>query len=305
MNILVISHAEAVEHECACIIRTIGHQAIVENEDEVYLSLLQDGEIDTIIIDSDLSQFAKKIKTIKQNNTTATLPFILLFCQKFDENITQEGLCAGADDILIKSSGTIWLQSKIQLLARMKEAQLKLDRLEHRLLNMTFYDSVTGLLNMRGFDSSYEVEWRRMIRERKSLATIMIEIDHLKLFSETHGRGEAEELLRTVAKMLNHSVLRPGDQLAHYGSGEFVALLPGTDLYGAQEVGERIRKALANLRIDFKESPISSLVTASMGIASTGHKHQEMSVTELLDLAYRALDKAKDYGCNQVVTFGG
>ena len=98
---------------------------------------------------------------------------------------------------------------------------------------------------------------------------------------------------------------RPSDLAARYGGEEFVLLLPGTDAAGCEQVGERIRQALHDLRLPHAANPPSRCVTISLGGATgwpgTGNPADHASLVAAAD---RALYAAKSLGRNRLVMSG-
>ena len=83
---------------------------------------------------------------------------------------------------------------------------------------------------------------------------------------------------------------------ARYGGDEFVVLLIGTDLHGAQKVGEQIRASIeeAGQEAGYPDG----VVTVSIGAA---HFDLDLDDPEVLQTADRSLYQAKGSGGNRVV----
>ena len=87
---------------------------------------------------------------------------------------------------------------------------------------------------------------------------------------------------------------------ARYGGEEFAAVLPNTDLGGAEAIGEQLRNAVATRKLVRKNSGESlGKVTMSVGIAE--YRPGE-ALDELVERADRALYMAKRTGRNRVLT---
>ena len=119
----------------------------------------------------------------------------------------------------------------------------------HRLRELADKDSLTSLPNRRVFDEMLVAEHRRALRERTSLALIMIDVDRFKEFNDLYGHPAGDECLRRIGTAIAGQVLRPGDLACRYGGEEFAVLLPNTDELFAAIVAERIRAAVADLKI--------------------------------------------------------
>ena len=179
----------------------------------------------------------------------------------------------------------------------------KLSLVEHELLRQSAIDPVTGLHTQQYFQEFLEREWRRASRERKSVAVIMIEVDHFRAFNERQGKPEGDACLKSVAAALKPMVHRPGDVIARYGgSGKFGIVLGGTDAKGASALAEYLRTAVEQMQRPNPASPTSSILTASFGVAAaTPDREGAWQDIELIAAAERALAQAREAGRNTVI----
>jgi diguanylate cyclase (GGDEF)-like protein len=179
----------------------------------------------------------------------------------------------------------------------------KLTLVEHELLRQSAIDPVTGLHTQQYFQEFLEREWRRASREQKSVAVIMVEVDHFRAFNERQGKPEGDALLRSVADALKPMVHRAGDVIARYGgSGKFGIVLGGTDSKGASALAEYLRGAIEHMQRPNPASPTSSILTASFGVAAaTPDREGAWQDIELIASAERALTQAREAGRNTVI----
>ncbi|MGA9380474.1 MAG: diguanylate cyclase, partial [Phormidium sp.] len=159
---------------------------------------------------------------------------------------------------------------------------------------------LTKVANRRHFDDYLNREWRRMIREKKSLALILCDIDHFKLFNDTYGHLAGDSCLQQVADAIRRAVKRPADLVARYGGEEFVVILPNTKTEGALTVAEEMRAHVAELQIIHAASKTSKYVTLSLGVAVT-IPSLEFSSQELIRTADLGLYEAKFQGRDRIV----
>jgi diguanylate cyclase (GGDEF)-like protein len=171
----------------------------------------------------------------------------------------------------------------------------ELVRMNAHLGSIAREDALSGLANRRAFDDCLEVEWDRARREEQSLALLFIDIDHFKLYNDTYGHAAGDDCLRQVGQAMKKTLLRPADSIARYGGEEFVVLLPCTDALGAEEVAERVIRAIDVLAIPHKRSLVAFHVTASIGIF-TIMPNENNTISLLLENADAALYKAKTAG---------
>ena len=155
-------------------------------------------------------------------------------------------------------------------------------------------DPLTGLPNRRYFDEfSSLLSGRR--RSGDALAVLMIDIDKFKGLNDTYGHPVGDEVLKSVAGAITAAV-RDQDVPARIGGEEFAVLLrnPGPDV--ANEIGERVRRAVREL--DLGDIGVPG-VSVSVGVANaTG---PDEPVHALVDRADRALLRAKRAGRDRVV----
>jgi diguanylate cyclase (GGDEF)-like protein len=90
--------------------------------------------------------------------------------------------------------------------------------------------------------------------------------------------------------------VRDIDIVGRYGGEEFLILLPENDLPAARLVGERLRRAVAELSIANKLGEIC--ITISVGVA-TAHPETK-DLTALIEHADQAMYFAKQSGRNRV-----
>jgi len=156
-------------------------------------------------------------------------------------------------------------------------------------------DSLTGLANRWTFDEELALEWRRAERVGDPLALILFDLDNFKTINDTHGHQGGDEVLRVVGEVLAASV-RQVDLAARYGGEEFAVIVPETDLDGAIDLAERLRKALENEEIELQNGTRLS-VTASFGAVVKGDLP---GGEKLVAAADERLYEAKRAGKNRV-----
>lgn len=163
-------------------------------------------------------------------------------------------------------------------------------------------DALTGLANHRRFRESIAQEAERSQRYRHNLSVLLMDLDNFKGVNDTYGHPQGDEVLRRVADVLR-AESRNIDMPARYGGEEFAILLPETDVAGAEEVGERIRRRLAATEIPVQGGDEPLVMTGSIGVAGT--PDCPLVPNDLIDAADKALYEAKRGGKDRVVRAGG
>lgn len=182
-----------------------------------------------------------------------------------------------------------------------QERTARLRFLEAALLReMVVRDGLTGIHNRRMFDQHLTMAWNMAVRDGKSLALLLVDIDFFKAYNDRYGHQAGDLCLRSVAGALQQCARRPMDFVARYGGEEFSIVLYDADSDYLTEVLMRIQRLIANLNMPHDDSPFERRLTISIG---AGHiePSAERSSIGLIQLADEALYSAKDQGRNRIV----
>ncbi len=204
---------------------------------------------------------------------------------------------------IIEPIGTILLDAFIRsipifiiavlLFLAFREVEFR-KKAENQIRAISMTDPLTGLKNRRYLDSVMEKAMNHSDRYEEHLSLITIDIDFFKRVNDKYGHPIGDEVLVQTASVIGDCI-RKADVLVRLGGEEFEILLPKTDIIGAAEAAEKIRK-----RIEEKEHPRAGRITASFGVA-------ERAPGESFSAFYRraddALYRAKETGRNRVVIY--
>jgi diguanylate cyclase (GGDEF)-like protein len=156
-------------------------------------------------------------------------------------------------------------------------------------------DAKTGLLNDRTWRRRAEGEVARAARTHAPVAVGILDIDRFKRVNDTYGHPAGDAVLAAVAAVVR-ATLRGYDVIGRTGGEEFAFILPGAHAGEAAEVGERLRRAIAQLQMPPGQGPPG--VTVSVGIAVTARPDREL--LRYYGLADAALYAAKQHGRDAV-----
>jgi diguanylate cyclase (GGDEF)-like protein len=168
----------------------------------------------------------------------------------------------------------------------------------HLIEELAYHDTLTGLKNRRVFDEQLDRLWDRGVDQHRSLAILMVDIDHFKAYNDGAGHQAGDQTLRRVAQTLQSLVTRPLDVLARYGGEEFALVSCDVDSSQAEILAEQMRLAVAALAIKH-EGAAGGPVTISIGVAVV-QPSSERRARGALQLADQALYEAKVRGRNRV-----
>lgn len=167
------------------------------------------------------------------------------------------------------------------------------------LEDLSLTDPLTLLQNRRSLDQFITTLGALVQREEKNISIIMIDIDHFKLYNDTYGHVQGDEIIKKIARAIVHNASRLSDFVARYGGEEFIVIFPDTSFQAAKAIAQSICKEIENYKIPHKTSPTSTNITVSIGLSSAlvGNKDQ---ILKLLKDADDALYHAKSDGRNKV-----
>lgn len=181
---------------------------------------------------------------------------------------------------------------------RLGEKNEELQRANEILSQLSITDGLTKLHNHRYFQDHLTREIKRVSRTKAPLSLILIDIDDFKMLNDTHGHAAGDEVLVSLAAIMNDSA-RESDLIARYGGEEFVILMPNTDLPGAVHLAEKIRMAVETTRLIIGDSMKPIDITISLGVALFDGDRRAFFTN-----ADKALYEAKAAGKNCVIIAG-
>ena len=118
-----------------------------------------------------------------------------------------------------------------------------------QLLEENRTDSLTGILNRRGFEEALGQYQATAQRYNRPLTLILIDMRGLKRLNQKHGHVAGDQALKTLVQLIQKNK-RHADIIARVGGDEFVLLLPETDTQQAMHAIQRIQTDLHTHQIE-------------------------------------------------------
>jgi diguanylate cyclase (GGDEF)-like protein/PAS domain S-box-containing protein len=147
---------------------------------------------------------------------------------------------------------------------------------EQRVLSIT--DSLTGLLNRRGFYNLSPQQFRMADREKRGMLLLFADIDNLKRINDTLGHREGDNAIIESATQLKNT-FRGSDIIARLDGDEFAVLMIERALTdGEDEIISRLKENLRTINLQENRRYELSL---SIGMARYDYRHP-CSLDELL-----------------------
>lgn len=239
-------------------------------------------------LDLDTDNGIDVCRTMIEDPAITMIPIIFL-TGTVDIETKVRAFDAGAVDYVTKPFDAVELRARVR-------AALRTKRYHDLLASRARVDGLTGLGNRSFFDERFSEELLYARRNGGSVSLILLDVDHFKGINDTFGHPFGDVVLQRIAETTRDQ-LRGHDVACRYGGEEFGLVLPGTDQESARRVAERIRAAIADMRLERKQERVS--VTASLGVA-TSAAGGASSCADMIAAADAALYEAKQAGRNRV-----
>ena len=195
--------------------------------------------------------------------------------------------------------------------------------LQHRRLNGELHranmvlqeasltDPLTGLRNRRYFSATIEADVGQALRSHadnhdphtRDLVFYLIDADNFKEINDRYGHDTGDRVLIEMARRISSSI-RHSDVLVRWGGEEFLIVSRYTDRKEAELLAQRVLSAVADTPFTIGSPEVLIHRTCSLGWAPFpwfGDNPRQISYEEVLSLADRGLQRAKQGGKNRAV----
>ena len=172
---------------------------------------------------------------------------------------------------------------------------------EARASELATSDPLTGLLNRRALGEGGARMIESTLTRQRSVAMLMIDLDHFKAINDLHGHMTGDQLLRAAAEAMM-APLPPHAIAARLGGDEFACAFP-FDPAMAAAVDSVADAILARMAEPFLVGGVEVQIGASMGIARTEAGCR--TIDTLMRRSDIALYAAKRAGRNRRAWFDG
>lgn len=176
-------------------------------------------------------------------------------------------------------------------------ATKKLKKLNKKLENASYTDSLTGLHNRRYFNFIYERELKRAKRNRTYITFMMLDIDYFKQYNDTYGHVEGDYALKSVSKVLQETLKRPSDYVFRLGGEEFGVLMSETDESSSAKLAREICDAVRGRGLKHENSKVGEFITISIGVVccvADDALDEEILISRADEMLYEAKESGRD-----------
>lgn len=166
---------------------------------------------------------------------------------------------------------------------------------DRKMAQFATVDSLTGVVNRRAFFELSASARMLASRQRHPLSLMMLDLDHFKSLNDRFGHAAGDAALCVFAAAAQ-GALREPDILARLGGEEFAVTLPGTDLAGAIQAAERVRRAVSEALLPASCGDFALRVSIGVVLVDP-----DEDINAALARADRALYAAKSAGRDRVM----
>lgn len=234
---------------------------------------------------------------LRSNEKTRNKSLIVLVDEQ-DTGILVKALEIGVNDYVMTPIDVNELIARVKTQVRRSRYQDQLRTSVQTSISLAVTDGLTGLYNRRYMDTHLETMINDHMAADKSLAVMIMDIDHFKHVNDTYGHNVGDEIIKQFAERIMQTV-RPSDLAVRYGGEEFVVIMPGTSFENAKIVADRVRANIEN--VPFKVSTEEGLLTKTCSVGYTSlNRAGGDDPGKILKRSDEALYEAKNSGRNLV-----
>ena len=183
----------------------------------------------------------------------------------------------------------------------------KLVRDTRRLHQLAMTDDLTGLHNLRSFESALRTMLVAARAAGTDVSLLVLDVDRLKSLNDTYGHLTGSEAVRAVGRIIADRI-PPGATACRYGGAEFAIALPHCSSASASEAAEDLRRTVeATAPVLTGRQFAERTLSVSVGIACCSFAsdleaaaHAENEGEALFQRADAALYVAKNNGRNGI-----
>jgi diguanylate cyclase (GGDEF)-like protein len=278
-----------------------GHFDLVgaTNGEEAWQLLQSDAKIELVITDVNMPKLSgfELLQRIRESNDKriAGLP-VFIMTTNDDESGKEQALIRGANDFVTKPINPLVLRARVNVHHKVSRISREENSVSSNNTASASKDPQTGFYTKEGLIERAEDEVTDSLGSGKPLALLLIKIENLDALEEKHGSEATDEILTTVARLLN-KLIRDVDIAAHIEQDEFALVLPNTKQLGTTLVGQRVRTTIERTTVIVGATMIE--IAASIGIAMIPGD-QAKTISGLLEIADTRLKKAGNLGGNRI-----
>lgn len=263
-------------------------------------TLMVDPTIQAVITDIGMPRLdgyglLERIRTSRISRIN-TLPVVVISGDDEPE-VRVKAKSAGATDFISKSIGNVELLARLEALTQLARTQRDLEESRAALATASPVDPSSGLVTPSYLHHHAAQELALAQRHHKDLAVMVIEIDQFDVLVARYGAHVAQLINRKLSKILA-TKLRQEDTVAELAPARFAIVSPNTNMDGAGAFAMRLRAAIENIVMTYREERIRIQITIGLSSSESGRAH---TVSHLIGVAVQRIAAGRAAGGNRVM----
>ena len=222
------------------------------------------------------------MRVMQKNPRLSTIP-VLVTSQVFEEEYELKALNMGASDFISKPYNAEILKKRLHNLIQMHENATAVGMMEK--------DNLTGLYSKEGFCHKMD----EVLKNRPDILfdVIALDIEHFKLFNDTYGVDEGDQLLKFVARRIVDESGECNGICARVYADQFLIFCERREDY--------VKKMVDHINSKMEDYPLDMKVHVKLGVYEI---HDiTISVNSMCDRAFIAVKAAKGRYENDVAYY--
>ncbi|MBF0136800.1 MAG: diguanylate cyclase [Magnetococcales bacterium] len=188
--------------------------------------------------------------------------------------------------------------TEVAVVARELGVALEHVRLYQEARKQADYDAMTGLFNRKRIETGLQEALHETNKNNGELSLLMTDLDQFRQVNDQIGNQKGDGILKLLAEIQKRSI-RENGLIGRFEGDKFLIVLNHTNFSAAIQCGERLRKTVE--KVGQQLAPRLNGIKMTLSVGVTTRQGDQETGDDLLTQADRALQMAKEGGCNTVV----
>ena len=312
LRVLLVEDDRSMRNLLAAMLKEAGHEVFEAENGRDGFEMALEIRPEMMIVDWMMPEMNGMELTRSLRETPAGRGvYILILTALEDDEALVEAFESGVDDFMTKPLKPRVLAARLRAGQRVVKLQQEVERdredirrfaaelavTNRKLQQVALTDFLTGFPNRRYAMARLQQDWSATSRSQRPLSCMVIDLDGFKQVNDNYGHDIGDAVLKQTAQAIK-AALRTEDVICRMGGDEFLAICPDTDLESAMLCAERVRQAVADLRI----SAGGEVITGSISVGVAQRVANMPNLDGLIKRADEGVYLAKSNGRNCVVS---
>ncbi len=265
-----------------------GYEVIRANDFEPFCNSWELSPVDLFLVDADHPEIARIRELPALGKYGFTYKILLYDADRPTANL--DGLESAFNDAIVKPLNGGEMLSRIRAGARFVE-------FERRYRERSMYDRTTGLMSQRGLMKIMdELQQSLADRESQSFTMVLLSLDFLAAFTDSHGAKSRDRLLGEVASLVAKTAGEE-EYVARLQRDTLALVIPDSSLEEGNAVAALLRDNLQQTVFDIDGKQLRQTAT----ICVVAWEPTARQFQEVLATAEKTLDHARLLGGGEIV----